>query len=329
MKNKDVIALFVLTRFLSVVIVQTWYVPDEYWQSLEVAHNIAFGYGYLTWEWILGIRSYIYPLIIAFIYKFLEVLHLDYVEALIYFPRILQASLSAYADLCFYQWCKTKKWAAFSIVTSWFWFYTSSRTIINSLETALTTIALSRFPWPGQNIGSNKFLIIVAFVCSIRPTAAIHWLPLCIYHLIVSKDKLLLLILKWYFPIGLVTLILSTLIDSCAHGSFIITSYEFLKLNVLHGVGEWYGSQPWSWYLSSGFPAILGIHFVPFVIASFKIIKDRQLYQNELALLGCITFTLFIYSLLPHKEFRFILPLLPIALNISSGHLSRWSHKAN
>lgn len=25
--------------------------PDEYWQSLEVAHRIAYGYGYTTWEW--------------------------------------------------------------------------------------------------------------------------------------------------------------------------------------------------------------------------------------------------------------------------------------
>lgn len=83
MKYKDIIALFVVTRLLSVVFVQTWYVPDEYWQSLEVAHNVAFGYGYLTWEWTLGIRSYIYPLTIALLYKFLNILHLDYVEVLV------------------------------------------------------------------------------------------------------------------------------------------------------------------------------------------------------------------------------------------------------
>lgn len=31
-------------RVASVFIVQTFYVPDEYWQSLEVAHKITFGY---------------------------------------------------------------------------------------------------------------------------------------------------------------------------------------------------------------------------------------------------------------------------------------------
>lgn len=33
----------VALRILSVFVVQSWYVPDEYWQSLEVSHKLAFG----------------------------------------------------------------------------------------------------------------------------------------------------------------------------------------------------------------------------------------------------------------------------------------------
>jgi tRNA A37 N6-isopentenylltransferase MiaA len=29
----------------------TFFQPDEFWQSQEVAHRLSFGYGYLTWEW--------------------------------------------------------------------------------------------------------------------------------------------------------------------------------------------------------------------------------------------------------------------------------------
>lgn len=121
---------------------------------------------------------------------------------------------------------------------------------------------------------------------------------------------------------------LSVLIDSLAHGSFVITSYEFLKANIFEGVGEFYGSHPWHWYLSQGLPAILGVQILPFIVATVHILKNRQMYPNELALLGSIIFTIFIYSLLPHKEFRFILPILPMVLYISSGYLSRWSCKA-
>lgn len=34
-------------------------------------------------------------------------------------------------------------------------------------------------------------------------------------------------------------------IDSYAHGSFILTPVEFLKLNVLEGIGSFYGTHPW------------------------------------------------------------------------------------
>ena len=83
MEQWNSLAILLVIRLISVYVVQTYYVPDEYWQSLEVAHNIAFGYGYLTWEWKEGIRSYIYPLIIAGLYKLLYIIRLDYVEVLV------------------------------------------------------------------------------------------------------------------------------------------------------------------------------------------------------------------------------------------------------
>lgn len=77
MKNLDVFIFFLVVRIASVFIVQTYFVPDEYWQSLEVAHNLVFKYGHLTWEWTKGIRSYIPPLVIAAVYKILQLLDLD------------------------------------------------------------------------------------------------------------------------------------------------------------------------------------------------------------------------------------------------------------
>lgn len=121
---------------------------------------------------------------------------------------------------------------------------------------------------------------------------------------------------------------LSILIDSLAHGSFIITPFNFLKTNLFQGISSNYGSHPWHWYLSQGLPATLGIQILPFALATIHIIRNRNIYKNELVLLGAITFTIFIYSLLPHKEFRFILPILPMVFNINSGYLSKWSCKA-
>ncbi|GLV38019.1 Phosphatidylinositol glycan anchor biosynthesis class B [Carabus blaptoides fortunei] len=266
---------------------------------------------------------------IALLYKLLELVRLDYVEVLIIVPRILQALLSAYADLRFYNWSAQHKWAAFNIAVSWFWFYTASRTLINTLETSLTTIALSYFPWPGQEKGNNHFLWLVALLCTVRPTACIPWLPLCAFHILTTQENRKNVILKEYLPIGLVTLLLSVLVDSLCHGGFVVTSWQFLKLNVFHSVGNWYGTQPWHWYLSNGLPAILGIQILPFMFAAVRTVRNREIFSTNWILLVTIAFTVLVYSVLPHKEFRFILPVLPMALYVSSDFITRWSYKAN
>lgn len=79
----QVVSIIVIVRILSVFLVQTWYVPDEYWQTLEVAHKQVFGYGDLTWEWQKGIRSYLYPSLVAVLYTILKYTGLDYPEAVV------------------------------------------------------------------------------------------------------------------------------------------------------------------------------------------------------------------------------------------------------
>ncbi|XP_030764543.1 GPI mannosyltransferase 3 [Sitophilus oryzae] len=329
-KNWDIFALFLSVRLFSIFAVQTYFVADEYYQSVEVAHKLAFGYGHLTWEWSQGIRSYGYPIIFTILYKALQYCGLDNSITVVYGPRVLQAIISAYADLCFYKWSGTKKWAIFTISTAWFWFYMGSRTLINTFETSLTTIALSKFPWLGKEADDRgNFLWIIAPLFVLRPTSVITWIPLCLFHLIISEKSVWRLIFTKYLPVGYLVLAVSIAIDSLVHGSLIITPYNFLKLNVFESIASNYGTHPWHWYLSSGLPAILGIQILPFIMAILIILKARKNHPNELVLLATIVFTIFVLSFLPHKEFRFILPLLPIVLYISSRFLAAWSRKAS
>ncbi|CAG2056422.1 unnamed protein product [Timema podura] len=152
MKPVKIFLIFLVYRIMSIFLVQTMYVPDEYWQSLEVAHKIAFGYGHLTWEWTHGIRSFFYPGCITILYKLLEILNLDYVFSLVTVPRLAQALLSSLGDFFFWKWYSNETrtsglWAAYSFATSWFWFYCASRTLTNTIETVLTIFGLYCFPW--------------------------------------------------------------------------------------------------------------------------------------------------------------------------------------
>uniref|UniRef100_A0A667GP61 Mannosyltransferase n=1 Tax=Lynx canadensis TaxID=61383 RepID=A0A667GP61_LYNCA len=263
----------------------TSFVPDEYWQSLEVAHHMVSN--------ILckQLRGYTYPLIFASIYKILHLLGKDSVQLLIWIPRLAQALLSAVADIRLYSLMKQlenqqmAKWVFFCQLCSWFTWYCCTRTLTNTMETVLTIIALFYYPLEGsKSMNSVKYSSLVALAFIIRPTALIPWIPL-----------------------------------------WTLVQYNFLKFNVLQNLGTFYGSHPWHWYFSQGFPAVLGTHLPFFIHGCFLAPKRYRI------LLVTILWTLLVYSMLSHKEFRFIYPVLPFCMvfcGYSLNHLKTWKKPA-
>ncbi|KAL0269330.1 UNVERIFIED_CONTAM: hypothetical protein PYX00_007106 [Menopon gallinae] len=326
--------LFLLYRLSSVILVQTAYVPDEYWQSLEVAHKMVFGYGYLTWEWKQGLRSYFYPFLISLFYKGLEYLKLDTAEALVIMPRIFQAVLTAISDSYFLRFSKNlgcnEYWTKTMIFTNWFWYFCSSRTILNMFETSLTIIALYYYPWnivkhsksavsswADVKSQSYKYLTIAAINCIVRPTAITIWGPLVLYQAIQLYPKYTTdFILKVAVPITILISCVSVSIDYLWYEKLVFPPYNFLISNIFSGVASFYGSHPFHWYLTQGIPTILGLHIVPFVLGSYFISgnwrKHDKFEKICSVMFVIILLNIMIFSIIPHKEFRFILPLLPM-----------------
>ena len=317
-KVRSALLFIIIWRLCSCFVVQTSHVPDEYWQSLEVAHRLTFGYGYLTWEWTSKIRSYTYPFFISILYRILRLLHVDYPSLLINLPRIFQALLSAYADYRFYIWTKNK-WSLFSLSINWYWYYCANRTLANSFETSLTIVALSIFPWHNEE-DNTGFLWIVGFLFMARPTSAIIWLPLCLYHF-CTRSKRKFFMIKNYLFIGSMCFLIFIFIDSLCYEELVITPWEFLRVNVLNKVSGSYGIEHPIWYFSSGLPVILGLDYILFFESNWLIFKHWKQCHQEAILLVTIFWTIFIYSCLSHKEFRFILPLLPMVIYINNSSI--------
>lgn len=329
----QVASVILFVRILSVFLVKTWYVPDEYWQTLEVAHKQVFGYGAVTWEWQNGIRSYLYPSIVAAIYTILKYTGLDYPEALILLPRILQAIVSAVADYSFYKWTGNRKWALFLILTSWFWFYTSGRTLLQTLETALVAVALSLFPFKSGKLGyyeqeNPQWIWLAVLAVFIRPSSAPLWAVLGAYNLLTTNQGRLKLFVRTYLPIAVVAGGALVALDSYYYGRLVITPWEFFRFNVLNDIASFYGQHPWHWYLTQGIPALLGINLIPVLWAISNILRRPKENKIGSLLLTAAVLYVAVYSFIPHKEFRFVLPLLPIFLYLAQDVIVPWSRKA-
>lgn len=90
-------------RILNALVLRTYFDADEYWQTIEVAHRQVFGYGWLTWEWHVGLRSYLYVLPFIGYFQLLKMLGADGINWLITLgPKMIQAIFAATVDYLVY-----------------------------------------------------------------------------------------------------------------------------------------------------------------------------------------------------------------------------------
>lgn len=101
-------------RLFNALVSRTFFQPDEYWQALEVAHRLVFGYGYQSWEWrhatggaevgvkeLLvgggggGIRSPLYPFLFVPLFWILKMTGLDDTVLLVSTPSLSVARSGA------------------------------------------------------------------------------------------------------------------------------------------------------------------------------------------------------------------------------------------
>ncbi|CAI9108412.1 OLC1v1007995C1 [Oldenlandia corymbosa var. corymbosa] len=290
-------------RMINALLVQTYFNPDEHWQALEVAHRITFGYGHLTWEWKRGIRSYLHPAIFALLYKVLAIFHLDTPLFMVKAPRLLQSIFSAFGDLYSYKLSKivfgeyVAKWATvLTLASLYYW------PCIRGSSTESTVTSRS---WA---------LALAALACALRPTSAIIWLYVGVLELLSTRHRVKLIFCE-AVPIGALVLGLTLLLDRLMYGSWVFVPLNFLMFNFLSSGGDYYGTHPWHWYFTQGFTVML-LTFLPFMVAGIVMSKKWKLS-------GLIAWVLGIYSILGHKEFRFVLPVLPIALMFSGYTLTK------
>ncbi|KAI0672934.1 glycosyltransferase family 22 protein [Trametes maxima] len=308
----------------------TFFQPDEYYQSLEVAHYLVFGYGQLTWEWLASdpIRSIVYPALNVPVYWLLKVSHLDNTSALIWGPKLLHGTLAACTDIWLARLTRRVTGeryvnaALFFSFTSFFHGLSLSRSISNSAETSLTTVALSYFPWdinsPKWRGDLSRTLLFAALAYAIRPTNAVIWVFMFTWLLWTVRGRpstVLAIILTASF-IGTSVILTTITLDSLFYGELTLTPFNFLRTNA-SSVSLFYGRSPWHYYLSQAVP-ILATTTLPWVVHGAYIVAGPAAPAPFKVLLGAMIWTILVYSLAGHKEWRFIHPLLPLMHIVAS-----------
>jgi phosphatidylinositol glycan class B len=107
---------------------------------------------------------------------------------------------------------------------------------------------------------------------------------------------------------------ISTAIDKIFYNEWTFVSWNFIQFNFLQGGSSYYGTHPWHWYITQGLPLVL-FTFYPLTLWS--------LYQNASngSILSLIIVPIAAFSVIPHKEFRFMMPIVPLSLACAGNTL--------
>ncbi len=145
---------------------QTFFQPDEHYQTTEIAHRLVFGYGFKSWEWSSCItpsalsntsyltaavrnlldgpvRSILHPLLFVPGYTLLRLTGLDQTSLLILFPRLQQALIAAGGRLLHLPTSPPHRrtvvaWLATLVnLSNLYTLFTATRTFSNSTEGCL------------------------------------------------------------------------------------------------------------------------------------------------------------------------------------------------
>ncbi|TNY18316.1 Alg9-like mannosyltransferase family-domain-containing protein [Rhodotorula diobovata] len=290
-----------------------------------------------------GIRSPLAVLPTAVAYAVLKLMGCESPAILSLAPRLVQACIADTTDLAVSRLATRILGPAFAnaalfvSLSSFFNLHTATRTLSNSTETALTAWAWVYWPWEwlegrepqavagaeveegdDEEMSSSLPLALgfAALATIMRPSNAVIWLFLGGHLFLRSGARRRLAMMRTAALVSLLAALSSFALDSTFYRTPTFTPLRFLHVNVLQSISLFYGANSPHFYLSQGIPLLLGTQ-LPFFLDGVAQLSRRSAalpVRSRAALesLLCASAgTVAVYSLLSHKEWRFLHPLLP------------------
>lgn len=291
---------------------------DEIFNSLEPAHHLAYGYGIVVWEWRLGIRSWVFPGFVAGVMRATDWMGPGSAGYLRGIAIVL--SLVSLTTVWFgYAWAKRASGTAAAIIAAgacatWY-------ELVYFAPKALNDVVATNLLLPGLYLGiygealpEKKRMFFAGLFCGLALSLRMYLAPAVLFAFVCFcqtnwRRRSLPTLLGLLLPIvsfGLVDAITLSYPFQSFFGLFRVVVIEGRSL-ANQGIGYNFAPDPWYWYL-----LVLAIHFLPlFALAPLGVRRSHFLGWLAVIIVGTL-------SALPHKEYRYMYPVMPIVITLAA-----------
>lgn len=294
------------------------YWPDEIYQSLEPAHRLVFGYGLIPWEFVEGARNWAFPGLVAALLKAVTLFGDNprhYLVAL----RLVFSAMGMATAWGTYKLARACGAGSLAAAVGAIWFALAPPTIyfaprgLSETASAVTVVfgfALALAPDARRGrVAAGACLL--GFSTLLRLQSAIFCAALVAILLARRRwgasGLAAIVLLGWALALGL--------LDRITWGDWFHSAVAYLRFNIVEGKSAQWGVAENTYYLRvlwTSMPLVT-VWAAPLFILGVR--RCAGLFTT-----ACL-FVL-IHSLVAHKEFRFILPVVPIWFAVAASGLS-------
>jgi phosphatidylinositol glycan class B len=301
------------------------YWPDEIYQSLEPAHRAVFGYGLVAWEFADGARHWAFPGLVSGVLFAARALGMDSPAEYLPLVRVLFILVAIATALGVHR---------------------LSRTLGASPLAAAAGASVFALAGPIVYFGhramsetASALAVVFGFALMLASPSARRWR----FYLGASLLGLavLLRLHNGLFCLGMLGIlagrrrgadlircalvlaawaVLFGLIDKLTWGGWFHSALRYLEFNLVEGRASQFGVAPWYWYARVLWRSM---PWVTVPLGAGVLLSARQ----APGVLATALVFLAAHSITPHKELRFLLPVMPILCALAAVGMTALSRR--
>ncbi|MGV3623482.1 MAG: hypothetical protein ACO1OB_21870 [Archangium sp.] len=305
--------------------------PDEIYQSFEPAHRLVFGYGMVAWEYLEGARTWATPGFVAVWLWLCKLVGADSPSTYIHVTKLAFSVLSIGAALGAYRLARVfgaRELEASVSAAAWslcaLALYFSPRAMSENLAAVCIVwgaalVLYEKGPrWLGASLlgfatiarlQSGVVCVAIVGVLVVRALRSKSWRP--------TLEVFGVLVL-WAFIFGAWDAAAWKDVPSAKYGGWFHSAFVYYRVNIVENRGAQWGTSAWGYYFHYLFTSMPGVTVVLGVSVLASVKRAMPVVVVLLAFVA-------LHLAVPHKELRFMIPILPLACALIGVALSQLS----
>lgn len=293
------------------------YWPDEIYQSLEPAHRLVYSYGLVAWEFVDGARNWALPGLIAAVLWVARVFGADEPSTYLAFVRVFFVLIAGATIVGVHRLARVLGAGPLASIAGAAVFAGAAPIVyfghraMSETASALPVVFGFALALDGAQRRSRGLLIAGASLLGVAVLLRLQNGVFCLGLLGILLARREWRIAGEAFGVLVVWALLFGLLDKLTWGGWYHSAFKYLQFNLIEGKAAQWGTSPFEYYGRVLWKAM------PLVTALVGVTALLSVKKAPGLLLTAAAFFL-LHSYTPHKELRFLIPMMPLVCALSA-----------